>query len=388
MNRREANQLVGTAWLDSDYRTWWETRVMRRRVPLYRVGVAAVRALNAVTGGANRPSLKVTRWNRIGPHGGTFVMDKLETMTGRTDHPVTSRAELRARTSFASRLARAVSADEWPQIIAEHERRRRGERPQYRYVGHRPLNATSHALMDEAWVRGELPTDQYRAWNVLKHEDEGAFYSEFFTDGDARGYPGGETNPGFRRGRIMFDVSWREKASLAGERHVLRRSRILRAKELVKFFRTELKEAVRPPVSSPAQPLPAEPPTHHAVYTEPVVAAIADFTKPETLRSPTARGETTPDRKRASAIDLANTVAKALPPAVPARAVGAADQEAAADGQAGVVSSGVVEEGRSGFGEPPPGQARPPHGAQQSAHPPVARPPVPPGHSPRDAQSR
>ncbi|RZT17604.1 hypothetical protein EV649_5161 [Kribbella sp. VKM Ac-2569] len=367
MNRREAKQLVGTAWLDSDYRTGWETRIMRRRVPLYRVGIAALRALNAVTGGPNRPSLKVTRWNRIGPHGGTFVMDKLETMTGRTDHPVTSRAELRARTSFASRLARAVSADEWPQIIAEYERRRRGERPQYRYVGHRPLNATSHALMDEAWVRGELPTDQYRAWNLLKDEDEGAFYSEFFTDGGARAYPGGETNPGFRLGRITFDVSWREKASLAGERHVLRRSRLLRAKELVKFFRTELREAVRPPVSSPAQPDSARTPGRHDVYTQPVVAAIADFTKPEARRSPTARAETTPDRKRASAIDLANTVAKALPPAV---------------------SGGVVGEGRSGPGEPLPGQPRPPHAAQQSAHPPVARPPTPPEHSPRDAQSR
>jgi hypothetical protein len=367
MNRREAGRLVGTAWLDSDYRTRWETRVMRRRVPLYRVVIAALRALNAVTGGPNRPSLQVTRWNRVGPHDGTFVMDKLETMTGRTDHPVTSRAELRARTSFASRLARAVSADEWPQIIAEHERRKRGERPQYRYVGHRPLNVVSHALMDEAWVRGELPTDQFRAWNVLKHEDEGAFYSEFFTDGGARGYPGGETNPGFRLGRIVFDVSWREKASLAGERHVLGRSRLLRAKELVKFFRTELREAVRPPVSSPAQPDATQTPARYDVYTQPVVAAIADFTKPDALRSPTARGETTPDRKRASAIDLANTVAKALPPAV---------------------SGGVVGEGRSGPGEPPPGQPRPPHTAQQSAHPPVARPRVPPEHSPRDDRSR
>ena len=373
MNRREARRLVGTAWLDSDYRTQWETRIMRRRVPLYRAGIAALRALNALTGGPNRPSLKVTRWNRVGPHGGTFVIDKLETMTGRTDHPVTSRAELRSRTSFASRLARAVSADEWPQIIAEYERRRRGEQPQYRYVGHRPLNATSHALMDEAWVRGELPTDQYRAWNVLKSEDEGAFYSEFFTDGGARGYPGGETNPGFRLGRIMFDISWREKASLAGELHVLRRSRLLRAKELVKFFRTELKEAVRPPASSPAQAQSAQTPTGQDVYTQPVVAAIADFTKPEALRSPTARGETTPDRKRAAAIDVANTVAKALPPAV---------NRAATD------NGPVAGEGRTGPGEPPPGQPRPPHAAQQSAHPPVARPSVPPERSPRDAQSR
>jgi hypothetical protein len=99
-----SRDLVGTAWLDSDERTRWETRIMRRRVPLYRWGIAALRALNTLTGGPNRPSLKVSQWERIGPNGETFVMDKLETMTGRTDHPVTSRAELRARTSLASWL--------------------------------------------------------------------------------------------------------------------------------------------------------------------------------------------------------------------------------------------------------------------------------------------
>jgi hypothetical protein len=374
MKRREAKQLVGTAWLDSDYRTRWETRIIRRRVPLYLVGIAALRALNTLTGGPNRPSLKVTQWERVGPNGETFVMDKLETMTGRTDHPVTSRAELHARTSFASRLARAVSADEWPQIIAEYERRRRGERPQYRYVGHRPLNAQSHALMDEAWVRGELPTDPYRAWNVLKFEDEGAFYSEFFTDGDARGYPGGETNAGFRLGRIMFDVSWREKASLSGELHVLRRSRILRAKELFKFLRTELKEAIRPPAPSlvPAGAV------RRDVYTPPVVAAISDFAKPEPLRSPTARGETTPNRTRASAIEVANTIAKALPPPINGRPTLSS----------GAVNGPGAAEAPPGVGEPPPAQPRPHHAAQQPAHPPAAHPPARPGHSPRDAQSR
>ena len=365
-----SRDLVGTAWLDSDERTRWETRIMRRRVPLYRLGIAALRALNTLTGGPNRPSLKVTQWERVGPNGETFVMDKLETMTGRTDHPVTSRAELRARTSLASRLARAISADEWPQIITEYERRRRGERPQYRYVGHRPLNAESHALMDEAWVRGELPTDQFRAWNVLKFEDEGAFYSEFFTDGGARGYPGGETNAGFRLGRIMFDVSWREKASLSGEQHVLRRSRILRAKELLKFCRTELKEAIHPPTPSPTQTTAVR---EHP-YTPPVVAAISDFTKPEPLRSPTARGETTPDRKQASAIDA---VAKALPPPV-------------TDGSARArpVSGPAGGEGRPGAGEPPPAQPRPPHAAQQPARPPAVPATFRPGRSPRDGRSR
>jgi hypothetical protein len=363
VNRREAKRLVGQAWSDSDYRTAWETRIMRRRVPLYRAGIAALRALNALTGGPGRPSLEVTQWERVGPNGETFVMDKLETMTGRTDHPVTSRAELRARTSFASRLARAVSADEWPQIIAEYERRRRGERPQYHYVGHRPLNAESHALMDEAWVRGELPTDEYRAWNVLKYEDEGAFYSEFFTDGGARGYPGGETNAGFRLGRIMFDISWREKASLSGERHVLRRSRILRAKELVKFSRTELTELLRPPTSSAPQATAVR----RDAYTPAVVAALSDFTKPEPLRSPTARGETTPNRNRATAIDLATTLHKALPPAI---------------------SGSAATEARPTAAEPPPAQPRPPRTAQPPAHPPAAHPPTRPAHSPPDAPSR
>lgn len=375
MNRREAKRLVGPAWLNSDYRTEWETRIMRRRVPLYRAGIAALRALNALTGGPNRPSLKVTQWERVGPNGETFVMDKLETMTGRTDHPVTSRAELRARTSFASRLARAISADEWPQIIAEYERRRRGERPQYRYVGHRPLNVESHALMDAAWVRGELPTDKYRAWNGIKFKHEGAFYSQFFTDGGARGYPGGETNPGFRLGRITCDVDWPEKASLTLERRVLRRSRILRAKELVKFFRTELKEAIRPPMPSTAQTTAVR----EDVYTPPVVAAISDFVKPEPLRSPTARGETTPDRKQASAIDVANTVAKALPPPV---------ADIAAKALPPPISGRAGAEARPAAGEPPRAQPRPPHAGQQPAHPPAAHPPARPGHSPRDAQSR
>jgi hypothetical protein len=359
VNRREAGRLVGTAWSDSDYRTAWETRIMRRRVPLYRAGIAALRALNVVTGGRDRPSLQVTQWERVAPGGRTFVMDKLETMTARTDHPVTSRAELRERTSFAARLARAVSADEWPQIIAEYDRRRRGEQPQYRYVGHRPLNAMSHALMDEAWVRGELPTEDFRAWNELKFEDEGAFYSRFFTHGNARGFAGGETNSGFRQRRVKEDVSWRANASLAGERQVLRRSRTLRAKELVKFLRTELKEAIRPPAPSSTPVTDVQ----EDLYTKPVVAAIADFTKPEPLRSPTARGETTPDRT----IEIAITVQKALPPTINRQAEAAT--EPATPGQ-------------------PPPPTHPLHEAQPPAHPPAVPPTFRPAHSPRDAPSR
>ncbi|GAA1127398.1 hypothetical protein GCM10009630_26560 [Kribbella jejuensis] len=377
MNRRKAKRLVGTAWLDSEYRIAWETRIMRRRVPLYRAGIAVLRALNA-----GEPSLDVTRWNRVGPHGGTFVMDKLETMTGRTDRPVTSRAELRARTSFASRLARSISADEWPQIIAEYDRRRRGERPQYHYVGHRPLNAASHALMDEAWVRGELPTDKYRAWNVLKNEDDGAFYSEFFTHGNARGFPGGETNPGFRLGRIMFDVSWRDKATLPLERQILRRSRVLRTKELIKFFRIELRELFRPP--DPTSTPPAQ--NRRDPFTPEVVAAVADFTKPEELRSPTARGETTPDRQRASAIDIANTVQKALPPAATGQS--AARRSITVAQPLPPAVSGQAASGRPSVPAQPPPQSHPSHAPQPPEPPPAARPTTRPAHSPRDAQSR
>ncbi|MDX3004989.1 hypothetical protein PWY87_25110 [Kribbella solani] len=363
MNRREAKRLVGPEWLDSDYRIAWETRIMRRRVPLYRAAIGALRALNAVTGGRDRPSLRVTRWERVAPHGGTFVMDKLETMTGRTDHPVTSRSELRARTSFASRLARAISADEWPQIIAEYERRRRGEPPRYHYVGHRPLNAASHALMDEAWVRGELPTDKFRAWNVIKNNDYGAFYSEFFTHGNARGYPGGETNPGFRLGRILCDVSWRDRATLTLERQILRRSRVLRAKELVKFLRIELRELVHPP--APASAGPAK--NRQDIFTPEVVAAIADFTKPEELRSPTARGET-PGRN--CAIEVANAMATGLPPG-------------ALNGS-GLNGPGPTTPGDRSD-EPPSQQAQPPWIYRQT---PTARPPGRPAGAPRETPGR
>ncbi|GAB2599750.1 hypothetical protein [Kribbella endophytica] len=219
------------------------------------------------------------------------------------------------------RRCRSRSGDEWPQIIAEYENRKAGGSPRYHYVGHRPLNETSHALMDESWARGEIPTDQYKRWvGDVKHNDPGAFYSEFFTHGNARGYSGGETNPDFRRGRVEFDLGWKAKASLQGESRVLRRSRVLRAKELVKFLVLEGRELVRRPADS-SGPAAAASGARPEVFTPEVVAALSDFTKPTERRSPTARGETTPDQVRASANEVANTVARALPPPVGASAV-------------------------------------------------------------------
>ena len=363
MNRREAKRLVGTAWLDSDYRIAWETRIMRRRVPLYKVTIKALRLLNRLSPGPDRPSLNVTYWERVGPGGTTFMMPKLETMTGRTDAPVTSPSELRARTTFTSRLARVISADEWPQIIEEYESRRRGAAPRFQYISHRPLNRASHELMDKSWATGELPTDEYRAWNgEVKFKDNPGIYSEFYTHGGSRTIPGGENSPAYRRSRLRHDVDWRAKASMDNEIRVLRKARVLRVQQLVKFLGAEASQLIRPGASyRPATARPDE------VLTVGVVAAVADFVKPESLRSPTARGETTPDRNRASAVDVANTVQKALPPAINRRAEPATRPSTA--GQ-------------------PPTPSHPSHAAQSPATPPAARPADRPAHSPQDSRSR
>lgn len=327
MRRTATHELVGEAWLQSDARTRWETRVMRRRVPLYKAAIGALRLLNRLSGGPDRPSLEVTSWERYGPHGTTFVMHKLETMVGRTSLPPGSAAELHARTSLASRLARTLSADEWPQIIAEYERRKAGLAPQFRYSGHRPLNAPSHALMDRAWVTGEIETREYQPWiGDVKYNNHGALYSTFFTHGGARDFPGAEANPGYRKARVRHDVEFRQVASKRLEKEILRKARLLRARQLGKFVAAEIKYALAhrsrgaqaaaagPPgaerAPEPARPRagtgrPADP------YTPEVVAAIADFVKPEPLRSATARGEAAPRTTRAQTIAI-DVVAKGL----------------------------------------------------------------------------
>ncbi len=109
MRRRDAKRLVGDAWLKSDYRIQWETRVMRRRVPLYGAVIAALRALNRLSR-APRPSLSVFHTERAAPGGRKERFAKLETMTGaETATPVTG-THLYERTSLASRLSRAISA--------------------------------------------------------------------------------------------------------------------------------------------------------------------------------------------------------------------------------------------------------------------------------------
>ncbi|HSA52394.1 MAG TPA: hypothetical protein VLH10_20095, partial [Yinghuangia sp.] len=225
---------------------------MRRRVFLYKTGIAALRTLNKM-GRGPRPSLSVIHPERVAPYGRKVRLAKLETMTGpQTSAPVTGR-ELYERTSFASRLARTISADEWPQIIEEYERRKAGSAPRYHYVGHRPLNTASHELMDKSWVKGEIPSAQYRTWiGEVKHHDHGALYSRFFTHGGARDYVGAEANPGFRKARVKFDVAWKSEASLAQEKQVLRRARILRARQLLKFARQEFAHATGGRTNAPA----------------------------------------------------------------------------------------------------------------------------------------
>jgi hypothetical protein len=356
MRRRDAKALVGPDWLTSDARIEWETRIMRRRVPLYKATIKALQLLNKLSRGP-RPSMRVTYWERVGPGGGTFMMPKLETMTGRTDDPVTSARELHARTSFASRLARTISADEWPQIIEEYERRRRGEAPRFHYVGHRPLNLASHALMDKAWVNGELPTDAYRIWNgEVKLKDLPGLYSEFYTHGGSRSIPGGETNPAYRLVRLLHDVNWRAKASMANELRVLRKARVLRAQQVVKFVAAEAKYVVTGGRTD--QPAATNAPEAH---TPDVIAAVADFVKPPDVRSRTARGETEPDRIQANANDLANTVARSLPPPIVRRGSGAARPgDASRPGSQGHQSQVEQRPGPRPAGHPPtpPGRSR------------------------------
>lgn len=313
MRRRAARKLVGDAWLRSDYRIQWETRVMRRRVLLYKTGIGALRALNRLSRGP-RPSLAVFHPERTAPGGRKVRLAKLETMTGAETSAQVTGEDLYRRTSFASRLARAVSADEWPQIIEEYQRRKAGLAPRYHYVGHRPLNDGSHALMDKAWVQGEIPTKEYRTWLAeVKNKDHGALYSKFFTHGGARDFVGAEANPGFRKARVKFDVAWKSEASLAQEKEVLRRARILRARQLVIFAKREFAHATgakSAPVPTAAPPARARPDP----YTPEVVAAVAEFVRPTELRGETARRTSVPKTIASSAAEVA---ARATPGIAP-----------------------------------------------------------------------
>lgn len=324
MRRRDARKLVGDAWLRSDYRIAWETRVMRRRILLYKTGIAGLRALNRLSP-APRPSLAVFHPERTAPGGRKVRLAKMETMSGaETRDPVTG-ADLYRRTSLASRLARAISADEWPQIIEEYQRRKAGLAPRYHYVGHRPLNDASHALMDKAWAKGEIPTERYRTWLAeVKNKDHGALYSKFFTHGGARDFPGAEANPGFRKARVKFDVAWKSEASLAQEKEVLRRARILRARQLVVFAKREIAHAT----GAKSAPGSAAPPPARTgrpdPYTPEVVAAVAEFVKPTELRGKTARRTSVPNTVASSATAVAASAAQGIAPIAAAAAAGGA----------------------------------------------------------------
>ncbi|MFI1582110.1 hypothetical protein [Embleya sp. NPDC020630] len=334
-------RLRGSAWLESDERFRVEYRRMRRRVPVYRAVIGVLRVLHRLT--ANevqaRARMTVTWWPRIGPDGGIYAMPKLWTMKeggdAEPDPPATEAEmwrrlasgelrppvvrdgvrsssgadELRRRASFAARLARAISADEWPQMIHEYERRRtilrrlrRGEIPEgnrfvesgavppgvrpplfgyarYHSVGDRPLDEPSDRLMDEAWVLNRTPPALHRPWSAGRRRYPGAFFGPMFGE-LGRTVPGAEANPEFLSLRAAYGVWWAGAASKRNEARVLRGSRVVRAKDLVRFGHAELHHVglAPKPARGPAWVRPWEPPRPVEV-TDDVVDVVAGVAK-------------------------------------------------------------------------------------------------------------
>lgn len=293
--------LVGDAWINSAERIRWENRVLRRRVPVYRAGIWALRMLNRMSPAGSRPSLDMAQvFERVGVGGETYEMWKLVTMTGEvTDAPVTGE-EFHARTSFASRLARAISADEWPQLIKEYEHRRAGGVPRMHLTGPRDLNQLSMWRTRRMWLHGLLPTEQMREWERTKWEVAGAYMTPHMTHGGARDFPRAEADPGFMITRVGCDVDWRRFASKRLEKQILRRSRIVRAKQLPKFFKAEAVHAwARHKGGAPTG---ARGHAWREPYPRGAVDAMVDLAlKPRELRSPAAHGEFVPDEALARA---------------------------------------------------------------------------------------
>ncbi|WP_345681036.1 hypothetical protein [Yinghuangia aomiensis] len=316
-------QLIGHAWLNSQERNAWETRVMARRAARYEATLAVMRALKHLTPRENRPSMSVTYWERVGPNGRTFVMAKTETMT-KDGH-----------TNWLTRLVRTLSVDEYLQLIEEDDRRKtaarmtaarsreervrmldafdrrklqravdtaeseeqrnalvreyehgnpiykmppderneildafdRGEMgllPQYRLNGPRPLEVRSHQIMDLAWILREMSTALHLEWADVRGTQPGAFFGPHYTHYSSRDFPGGELNPGFRLGRVMGDIDWARNASKSLEKTIIRRTRVLRMQHFARYVRTELKGAA-------GNALEMERP----VFTDPQTLAIA-----------------------------------------------------------------------------------------------------------------
>lgn len=273
-------KLVGRAWIESDERFRIEYRRMRRRVPMYRVAIGALRLLHRLTATERQKQadLGVTWWPRVGPDGEMYAMPKLWTIdereptdkqtpgpprteaelyrrweagewsepkNGAETRTTGSPAELRRVASFAARLARTVSGDEWPQIIHEYERRKAilaqlragvvpegnryvesgavppGVRPplhgwaRYQWVGDRPLDLVSDRLMDRSWVLGRTPARQYQPWSAGRVAYPGAYFGPMFGE-LGRTVVGGEANPEFLSLRVAYGVWWGQNASMKG----------------------------------------------------------------------------------------------------------------------------------------------------------------------------
>ncbi|WP_439675518.1 hypothetical protein [Embleya sp. MST-111070] len=393
-------RLRGSAWLESDERFRVEYRRMRRRVPVYRAVIGVLRVLHRLTADEvqARARMTVTWWPRIGPDGGIYAMPKLWTMKeggdAEPDPPATeaemwrrlasgglrppvvkdgvrpsgSANELRRNASFAARLARAVSADEWPQMIHEYERRRtvlrqlrrgvvpegnrlvesgavpRGARPplfgyaRQHWVGDRPLDEASDRLMDEAWVLNRTPPPLHRPWSAGRRRNAGAFFGPMFGE-LGRTVPGAEANPEFLSLRAAYGVWWAGAASKRNEARVLRGSRVVRARDLVRFAHTELHHlGLAPkPETGPGWVRPWEPPRPVEV-TDEVITAVAAVGKSgargadsQTLASepepPGGAGtRQTPVRDATRAVITAKGLAAPLPSSVPMRARRAYDR--------------------------------------------------------------
>ncbi|WP_406285496.1 hypothetical protein [Embleya sp. NBC_00896] len=385
-------KLQGSAWLESDERFRVEYRRMRRRVPVYRAIIGGLRLLHRLTADETqkRADMSVRWWPRIGPHGEIYAMPKLWTMkegddtkpdppateaemwkqleSGKLSPPIVedgvrpsgSADELRRNASFAARLARAISADEWPQIIHEYERRKEilkqlrkgvipegnwlvetgavpeGVRPplfgyaRYHWVGDRPLDQASDRLMDEAWVLNRTPPRLHIPWSRGRRRYSGAFFGPMFGE-LGRTVPGAEANPEFLSLRAAYGVWWPHHASKKNEARVLRGSRVVRAKDLVRFAHTELHwHGLAPePKRGPAWVRPWEPPRPVEI-TDEVVTTMARVAKSEPASSPTA--QRAPSRDAVAAVVAAHGLAAPLPQRVQMPVRRAYDRKARAGG--------------------------------------------------------
>ncbi|WP_406299993.1 hypothetical protein OG948_32995 [Embleya sp. NBC_00888] len=376
-------KLVGRAWIESDERFRIEYRRMRRRVPMYRVAIGALRLLHRLTATERQKQadLGVTWWPRVGPDGEMYAMPKLWTIdereptdkqtpgpprteaelyrrweagewsepkNGAETRTTGSPAELRRVASFAARLARTVSGDEWPQIIHEYERRKAilaqlragvvpegnryvesgavppGVRPplhgwaRYQWVGDRPLDLVSDRLMDRSWVLGRTPARQYQPWSAGRVAYPGAYFGPMFGE-LGRTVVGGEANPEFLSLRVAYGVWWGQNASMKGEARILRGARMVRLRDLARFAHAEAAHLGLAPAprKAPSAAPRWENPAPEEV-TDEVVTAVARFARsavPTDAVAPVEPSTGRPSTRSAAAEVAAEAGAQAPTPA-------------------------------------------------------------------------